>query len=209
MSSGSPSAQTAALTAAQTLAQQLNATTQGIQSLRSNTEQDLAVSVSQVNDALNQIAGINLKLGGLSPTDPAAATLLDQRDNAIGQISKLMDVKVVTNNLNQASIYTTTGIQLVGTSQASQLIFNSQGTLGANDQWSSDPTKSGVGTLMVKYADGTTNDLIAEQVDQFGADWRRPEIARPDPGCRRRRRSTSWRRHWPARCRTRPPPALP
>jgi len=40
-----------AVTAAQSLAQQLNATTQGIQALRSNAEQDINISVGQANAA--------------------------------------------------------------------------------------------------------------------------------------------------------------
>jgi flagellar hook-associated protein 1 FlgK len=48
-SSGGQTAQVTALAAAQTLAQQLNSTTQGIQSLRTNVEQDIGTSVTQAN----------------------------------------------------------------------------------------------------------------------------------------------------------------
>jgi flagellar hook-associated protein 1 FlgK len=81
-SSGSSSAQITAVTAAQNLAQQLNATTQGIQTLRTNAEQDLNISVGQANAAMQQIAQINAQLQGMKSTDPAAATLMDQRDTA-------------------------------------------------------------------------------------------------------------------------------
>jgi flagellar hook-associated protein 1 len=144
--SGSSSAQIAAVTAAQSLAQQLNATTQGIQALRSNAEQDINISVGQANAAMTQIAQINTRLQGLKPTDPTAATLMDQRDKAIDLLSQLMDIRVTTDNTNQTTIYTTNGVELVG-AQASQLIFNSQGTLNANSQWSADPANSTVGSL--------------------------------------------------------------
>ena len=58
--SGSSSSQISAATAAQALAQQLNATTQGIQTLRSNAEQDINISVGQANTAMTQIAHLNL-----------------------------------------------------------------------------------------------------------------------------------------------------
>src|SRR3982074_1370946 len=157
--SGSSSAQIAAATAAQSLAQQLNATTQGIQTLRSNAEQDLNISVGQANAALTQIAQINTQLQGLSSTDPTAATLMDQRDKAIDQLSQLMDIRVSTNNTNQTTIYTTNGVELVG-AQASTLNFNSQGTLNANSQWNADPTKSSVGTITVKLANGAVIDMV-------------------------------------------------
>src|SRR5229473_7246564 len=131
--SGSSSAQISAVTAAQSLAQQLNATTQGIQALRSNAEQDINISVGQANAAMTQIAQINTQLQGLKPTDPTAATLMDQRDKAIDLLSQLMDIRVTTDNTNQTTIYTSNGVELVG-AQASQLIFNSQGTLNANSQ---------------------------------------------------------------------------
>jgi flagellar hook-associated protein 1 FlgK len=157
--SGSSSAQIAAVTAAQALAQQLNATTQGIQTLRSNAEQDINISVGQANAAMNQIAQINTQLQGMSSTDPTAATLMDQRDKAIDQLSQLMDIRVSTTNNNQATVYTTNGVELVG-AQASQLSFNSQGTLNANSQWNSNPAKSSTGTISIKLANGAVIDMI-------------------------------------------------
>src|SRR6266849_4307232 len=158
--SGSSSAQISAVTAAQPLAQQLNATTQGIQALRSNAEQDINISVGQANAAMTQIAQINTQLRGLKPTDPTAATLMDQRDKAIDLLSQLMDIRVTTDNTNQTTIYTTNGVELVG-AQASQLIFNSQGTLNANSQWNANPANSTVGSLSIKLANGALIDKLA------------------------------------------------
>ena len=170
--SGSSSSQISAATAAQSLVQQLNATTQGIQTLRSNAEQDLNISVGQANTAMSQIAQLNTRLQGLNPTDPAAATLMDQRDKAIDQLSKLMDIRVSSNGNNQTSIYTTNGVELVG-AQASKLSFNSQGTLNANSQWNSNPAKSSAGTITCTLANGATVDMIATNSigsGQIGAD---------------------------------------
>src|SRR5258708_29166707 len=158
--SGSTSAQTAAATGAQRLAPQLNAAKQGIQTLRSNTEQDIGISVGQANAAMTQIAQLNTQLQGLSSTDPTAATLMNQRDQAINQLSQLMDIRVSSTGNNQTSVYTSNGVELVGT-QASTLTFNSQGTLSANSQWSSNPANSSAGTITIKLANGATVDMIA------------------------------------------------
>src|ERR1700736_1330850 len=158
--SGSSSSQISAVRAAQSLAQQLNATTQGIQTLRSNAEQDINISVGQANAAMTQIAQINIRLQGMNSTDPTAATLMDQRDSAIDKLSQLMDIRVSTNGNNQATIYTTNGVELVG-AQASTLSFNSQGTLNANSQWTSNPATSSAGTITVKLANGASIDMIA------------------------------------------------
>lgn len=158
--SSSPSARSMALATAQSLAQQLNATTQGIQTLRSNAEQDIGTSVTQANNDLTQIAKINSQLQSLSATDNNAATLMDQRDSAINDLSKLMDIRVVTDSANQTTVYTTTGFQLVGT-QASQLSFSGKGALNASSLWNANPALSGVGMLTLTFANGANVDLIA------------------------------------------------
>ena len=158
--SGSSSSQISTVTAAQNLAQQLNATTQGIQTLRTNAEQDLSISVGQANTAMAQIAKLNTQLQGMNATDPTAATLMDQRDQAIDQLSHLMDIRVSSTGNNQATIYTSNGVELVG-AQASTLSFNSQGTLNANSQWTNNPATSSAGTITIKLANGASIDLVA------------------------------------------------
>src|SRR5450755_3355711 len=138
--SGSYSAQSAVITAAQNLAQQLNSTTQGIQALRSNVQQDISTSISSANTAMSQIANLNTQLQGMSSTDPSAATLEDQRDTAINTLSQLMDVRVTTSGNNQVSIYTNSGVELVG-AQASKLSFNGPAALSASNLYSTNPTQ--------------------------------------------------------------------
>jgi len=162
------SAQTTALGAAQALAQQLNATSQGIQTLRSNVEQDIGTSVTQVNADLNRIAAINTKLQGLPPTDPTVATLSDQRDQAINDLAKFVDVKAITDNNNQVNVFTTSGFQLVGAGLASKFSFTSVGTLTPGALYNSDPTKNGVGTLTLTLPNGASLDAVANQVFRSG-----------------------------------------
>jgi len=158
--SGSYSAQSAVITAAQNLAQQLNSTTQGIQALRSNVQQDISTSVSSANTAMAQIANLNTQLQGMNPSDPSTATLEDQRDTAINQLSQLMDVRVSTSSSNQVSIYTNSGVELVG-AQASTLSFNGPATLSASNLYSTNPAQNGVGTLTLTSPSGATVDLDA------------------------------------------------
>ena len=167
-SAGSSSAQTVALAAAQSLAQQLNVSTKGIQSLRSNVEQDLGTSAQQANAAMQKVADINTKLQGLSASDPSAATLMDQRDQAINTLSKFVDVRVTVDGSNQANLYTTTGIQLVGAGLASQFTFASAGALKATSLYNIDPAKSGVGALNIKLPNGSQLDVVANNVVSSG-----------------------------------------
>jgi flagellar hook-associated protein 1 FlgK len=167
-SSGSQSAQVTALAAAQSLTQTLNSTTQGIQALRSNVEQDIGNSVATANTDLAQIATINTQLQTLSSTDPAASTLMDQRDAAINSLSQLMDVRVVTEGANQADVFTGSGIQLVGNSMASVIKFTSPGALSATSLYNADPTKSGVGSLTITLPNGAGFDMVANNTITSG-----------------------------------------
>ncbi len=163
-SPGNFSAQGVALSSAQSLAQQLNTTTQGIQSLRSNVAQDIGNSAAQANVDMSQIAQLNSKLAGMSSTDPQAATLMDQRDNAINDLSKYVDVRVVTGSSNQTSIFTNSGIQLVGDGLASSFTYNSPGALSATSLYSTNPAQNGVGSLDIKLPNGASIDVVANNV---------------------------------------------
>ena len=170
--SGAQSARSLALTTAQSLAQQLNSTTQGVQALRSNAEQDIAAAVTQANNDMTQIAKLNSQLQSLPANDNNAATLMDQRDSAINDLAQLMDIRVVTDNANQATVYTTSGLQLVGV-QASQLSFNSQGTLNASSLWNSNPALSTAGNLTLTFPNGASVDMIETKAigsGRIGAD---------------------------------------
>jgi flagellar hook-associated protein 1 len=162
-SQGSASAQIAALGSAQSLAQSLNVTSQGVQALRNNVQQDLSASVNQANADMSTIATINTQLQGLSPTDPAAATLMDQRDNAINDLSKLMDIRTLTDGSNETSVFTTSGVQLVGGELASKMTMTSPGTLTATSLYSSNASQNGVGTLSIQLPNGANFDLVANK----------------------------------------------
>lgn len=163
------SARIGVINAAQSMAQQLNATSQGIQSLRNSAELGLTNSVSMANNALAQIANINKQLQGSVGQTAATAAMLDQRDQYITQLSQLMDVRVVPGNGDQVSVYTMSGVQLVGGSDAAHLSFNAQGTVTPNTQWNADPEKSTLGSITISYANGGGIDLVASGSIRSGA----------------------------------------
>lgn len=163
-SADSQSARIGVLNAAQTLAQQLNSMTQGIQNLRSSAESGIKDSVTTANTLMKQIAKINNQLtanpqGGTS-TDSNTAALLDQRDQYVTQLSQLMDIRVTTNGANQVTIFTGSGVQLVG-NEAATLAFNAQGTVSAGTTWSADPSKSNLGSVVIEFPNGGSIDLTA------------------------------------------------
>jgi flagellar hook-associated protein 1 FlgK len=165
----SQSARIGVMNAAQSMAQQLNTTSQGIQGLRNSAELGLSNSVSVANNALTQIAKINRQLQNSTGQDASTAALLDQRDQYITELSQQMDVRVVAGNGDQVSVYTTSGVQLVGGSDAAQLSFNAQGTVTPDSKWDADPAKSTLGSITINYANGGSVDLVSSGAIRSGA----------------------------------------
>ena len=162
-----PGARTAVINSAQLLAQQLNQLSGSVQSLRANAELGISDAVNQANTAMSQIAALNQQIAASTPGDAATATLQDQRDYYVDQLSKLMDINVVPGDSGQVSVFTNSGIQLVGTS-AGTLSFNAVGTITPSAQWNADPTKSGVGTITLVPPDGSPIDMIADHAIRSG-----------------------------------------
>src|SRR5579862_8319629 len=166
-SPSSYSSQAAVIGAAQALAQSLNGMTTGIQQLRSQAEAGISSDVQTANTALAQIADINQKLESAQP-DAATATLEDQRDQDVAQLSQLMNVRVQKSSDNQYALFTSSGQQLVSGTQASQLSFNNVGTLTATSLWSANPSQDGAGTITLTSPSGSQSDLIASGAIQSG-----------------------------------------
>jgi flagellar hook-associated protein 1 FlgK len=166
-SPSSYSNQAAVISSAQAVAQNLNSMTASIQQLRSQAEQGIASDVQTANTALQQIAQINLQLESASQ-DSSTATLEDQRDQDITQLSQLMNIRVAQNPDNQISVFTGTGQQLVAGIQASQLTFSNVGALSATSQWSANPSQDTAGTITLTAPGGNTTDLIATSAIQSG-----------------------------------------
>jgi flagellar hook-associated protein 1 FlgK len=160
-------ARSAVLGAAQTLTQQLNQMSTAVQGLRGDAELGISNAVSQANNAMSQIAALNQQIVGRSATDTETASLMDQRDGYIDQLSQLMDIKVIQNNSNQVTVFTNSGTELVGT-QASTLSFNAQGSITAASQWSANPSQSGVGTITLTTPAGNSTDLIQNRTIRSG-----------------------------------------
>src|ERR1043166_1445554 len=163
----STAARSLVLANAQVLAQTLNTTTADVQTLRTNAEGALTDAVATANEAMQKIADLNARLGGKDISNASDAALADERDSYVDQLSKLMDIRVITNNLNQINVFTNSGVELVGT-KASQLAFNAQGTVNATTLWDSDPTKSNLGTVSIVSPGGVSVDLVANKSIRSG-----------------------------------------
>lgn len=163
----SPAARSAVISSAQVLTQQLNSMSNDIQALRSDAELGMSDAVARANNAMERIAEINRQLALNTTADAATATLLDQRDMYIDELSQLMDIRVIQIDYNQVNVFTNSGIQLVST-EAARLGFDAQGTMMPESQWTNDPATRAVGTITLVTPTGGQIDLLASNAIRSG-----------------------------------------
>jgi len=119
----SSSLQSAALQALSEVTTQLNETSSGIQSLRSNADQDIASSVQSVNSDLQQIASLNSEIKQVAASGQSTADLEDQRNTALKDIASKMNVSYYTTSNGDLQVYTSSGQALVDASGAHKISY--------------------------------------------------------------------------------------
>ncbi|ELA01238.1 flagellar hook-associated protein FlgK [Cupriavidus metallidurans] len=112
---GDTAARQGMLSAAQALTGQVKASSDYFKQLQDGINTQLTSSVRQVNDYTKQIASLNKQIsqltaasGGQPPND-----LLDQRDQAVSELTKLVGAKVVVQDGNTYNVFVGNGQPLV------------------------------------------------------------------------------------------------
>jgi flagellar hook-associated protein 1 FlgK len=149
------------------LARQLNTLSNGVQALRSQAETGIASAVTKVNDLLGALSKVNTRIVG-SPNDSATASLKDQRDLILSELSQYVDIKTTEDARGSVSVVTGSGTQLFDGTAAVTFKFDEHPGLGPDDQWDIDPTKRGVGTIKIIDASGNASDAIANRIFRSG-----------------------------------------
>ena len=161
------SLRSAVLDSAGQLAARLNTLSEGVQALRAEAESGIASAVTQVNNLLGALTNVNARIVG-SPNDTAVAGLKDQRDLILSELSQYIDIKTSEDARGSVSVVTGSGTQIFDGRPAVTFGFDEHSGLGADDQWSSDPTQRGVGTITMTASSGGVMDAIANKTFRSG-----------------------------------------
>ncbi|MBI3478432.1 MAG: flagellar hook-associated protein FlgK [Acidobacteria bacterium] len=102
----------AVLTAAGNLATTFNTEAHNLQAQRSNLDLNVVDTVGQINTLTAQIAGLNKQVSALENVHEDAGIFIDQRTEAIRQLSSLVDVSVIQTESGIA-LTTSNGTPLV------------------------------------------------------------------------------------------------
>ena len=93
---------------------------------------------------------------------------MDQRDNAINDLSKLVDIRVVTDPSNQTNIFTTPASSSSVQVWHRSFTYTSPGSLTATSLYNANPAQNGVGSLNIKLPNGAAIDVVANNVLSSG-----------------------------------------
>jgi len=159
---------TQVLNQGQVIARQLNAMSTDVQALRSQAESAIGGAIDRVNEILRSIEEISTRIQSTPGQGIEAAALLDERDRLIGELSGLLDIRVISLSNNQISIFTNSGVSLFD-HQAARLSFDTRDVLSAQSLWSADPAVCAVGSIKLVTPNGGEINLIANQAIRSGS----------------------------------------
>src|SRR5262249_4319449 len=98
---------------AQQFAQGVSSLADQIQSLRTDADSQIETAVESVNHSLTEIDRLNGEIARLAAAGQRTADVEDQRDLAIRELSKQMDVNVVRRSNGTVAVLTSTGRPLI------------------------------------------------------------------------------------------------
>jgi flagellar hook-associated protein 1 len=145
----------------------LNDLSTQVQTLRRETEAQLATRVADLNRMLSNLERLNGKIGDFSIDPTSRAVLLDQRDRMVAEIAAMVDVRTDYRPDGTVALMTRTGVGLLD-GKASVFEFQSAGALSATSRFNVDPARSGVGTLALRTPAGLVLDLVQQNVLKSG-----------------------------------------
>lgn len=90
----------------ETLASTLRSTSNGIQNLRTQADQEISDKVTEVNSALDTISDLNKQIAQATARGDSTADLEDQRNTALQTIAQNINITSYTDSNNQLHIYT-------------------------------------------------------------------------------------------------------
>jgi flagellar hook-associated protein 1 FlgK len=104
------------------VADKFNDMSQYLTQLRNDTQNELRSIVSDVNSTLEHIATLNNQIAGLTAQNRSAAGLEDQRDEAMRELSKYMEIRSFKADSGRLVVMTNNGATLAD-NEARQLAF--------------------------------------------------------------------------------------
>lgn len=97
----------------QSVAQKLNQISDGIQSERQRADAQISQQVGRLNQLLNNVADLNVRIASERPKSAQTASLTDQRDLLIDEINEQIPVRTLSRGRGQIALVTDGGAILL------------------------------------------------------------------------------------------------
>ena len=162
-----PASRASMLSKAQSMASTLNRLSRDVQSLRQETETRISTDVSNLNQMLSTLDQVNGRLKDISGDGASRASLLDQRDRLVSQVSELIGVRADYRDNGTVALTTLSGIGLLD-GKAGRFEFTPAGQITADSIYDQDASKNTVGTLSLISPSGLKLDMAANNSLQGG-----------------------------------------
>lgn len=107
----------------ETFAQEVRGFASLINELRNDTQEEIAVTVNRVNTLLEQVANLNRQVRTNTAAGKSTASLLDQRDTVVEELSQIFEVNSFTRGDGVLVIQTPNGTQLAD-ERVEPIVFN-------------------------------------------------------------------------------------
>jgi len=141
----------------ESLAESLRSTSSTIQETRAAADKDIASTVDEVNDLLNQITEINDAIVSGTAQGSDTATLEDQRATLLNSLSSDIGIRYQVDDTGAVRVWTSSGTALVdAANNAHTLSHTAAATVSADTEYSSTGT-SGFDGITVGGVDITTS----------------------------------------------------
>ncbi len=118
-----------AVSAAEKLADKLNEISNTIQAARTAADNAIAADVEVLNGSLDRVADLNRRIATISAKGADPSSLMDQRQQVIDQIARIVPVQEVVRDNGHVALFTTEGAVLLDGSQPNHLTFQPSGSL--------------------------------------------------------------------------------
>jgi flagellar hook-associated protein 1 len=128
---GDGAAKSKVISSAQILSSTLNGLTQTLQNERLRANNDIAVSVADINTGLARIAELNRQISAGDAAGQGTADLEDERNVALQSLAEQVGTQYFINTSNQAMVYSSGGSSLVSGSGYAALSYNAVGVVTA------------------------------------------------------------------------------
>lgn len=102
-----------------------------LQSLRAEADDQIGADVRRANQLLSEIGQLNSSIVQLKNLGQATADLLDKRDNALTELSKIMNINSFTRGDGSIVVMTGTGNRVLLDRNVEQLTFNETSSFSA------------------------------------------------------------------------------